>query len=151
MALRQLRTFDDEILRKKSRKVEKMDDKIIMLLEDMADTMYAAENGGGLSACQVGVLKRVVVIDIEDGLIELINPEIVHQAGEQIVEEGCLSFPDVWGMVKRPSKITVRALNREGKEIEIQAKGLLAQCISHEIDHLDGIVFTSKVIKYITD
>lgn len=104
MAIRKIRTFDDEILRKKSKYVENVDNKIREILNDMAETMYNTPNGGGLAACQVGVLKRLVVIDLGEGLIKLVNPEIIKQEGEQIVVEGCLSFPEVWGKLKRPKK-----------------------------------------------
>ncbi|MCC0639868.1 MULTISPECIES: peptide deformylase [unclassified Clostridioides] len=147
MALREIRTFDDEILRKKSKNVEKVDNKIRDLLNDMAETMYNTPNGGGLAGCQVGILKRLVVIDLGEGLIKLVNPEIIKEEGEQIVVEGCLSFPDVWGKLKRPKKVTVQALNENGEKIIIKGSGLMAKCLCHEIDHLDGIVFTDKIIE----
>ena len=109
--------------------------------------MYHAE-GGGLAACQVGILKRLVVIDIGEGLLKLVNPEFVLQEGEQIVEEGCLSFPDVWGRLKRPERVVVRALDENGKEITVEGTGLLAKCLCHELDHLDGIVFKDKIIEF---
>lgn len=147
MALREIRTFDDEILRKKSKNVEKVDNKIRDLLNDMAETMYNTPNGGGLAGCQVGILKRLVVIDLGEGLIKLVNPEIIKEEGEQIVVEGCLSFPDVWGKLKRPKKVTVQALNENGEKITIKGSGLMARCLCHEIDHLNGIVFTDKIIE----
>ncbi|MCC0632301.1 peptide deformylase [Clostridioides sp. ZZV15-6388] len=147
MALREIRTFDDEILRKKSKNVEKVDNKIRDLLNDMAETMYNTPNGGGLAGCQVGILKRLVVIDLGEGLIKLVNPEIIKEEGEQIVVEGCLSFPDVWGKLKRPKKVTVQALNENGEKITIKGSGLMAKCLCHEIDHLNGIVFTDKLIE----
>ncbi|MGX9757013.1 peptide deformylase [Clostridioides difficile] len=147
MALREIRTFDDEILRKKSKKVEKVDNKVRDLLNDMAETMYNTPNGGGLAGCQVGILKRLVVIDLGEGLIKLVNPEIIKEEGEQIVVEGCLSFPDVWGKLKRPKKVTVQALNENGEKIIIKGSGFMAKCLCHEIDHLDGIVFTDKIIE----
>ncbi|MCC0637505.1 peptide deformylase [Clostridioides sp. ES-S-0001-02] len=147
MALREIRTFDDEILRKKSKNVEKVDNKIRDLLNDMAETMYNTPNGGGLAGCQVGILKRLVVIDLGEGLIKLVNPEIIKEEGEQIVVEGCLSFPDVWGKLKRPKKVTVQALNENGEKIIIKGSGLMAKCLCHEIDHLEGIVFTDKIIE----
>lgn len=149
MAIREIRKYPDEILQKKSRKVEVIDDRIKQILQDMAETMYRTENGGGLSACQIGILKRLVVIDVGEGLLKLVNPEIVKEEGEQIVIEGCLSFPDVWGRVKRPYKVTVKALDENGKEITIKATKLLAQCLSHEIDHLEGKIFTDKIIEYV--
>ena len=141
---------DNETLRKKSREVEKIDERIITLLDDMAETMYDA-NGVGLAAPQVGVLKRVVVIDVGDGLIELINPVITYKKGEQINAEGCLSVPGKSGTVSRPEKVKVRALNRHGEEINIDADGLLAIALCHEIDHLSGTLYIDNVIAYIED
>lgn len=147
MAIRIIRLEKDEILRKKSREVEVIDDKIQTLIDDMIDTMYKY-NGVGLSAVQVGVLKRIVVIDIEDdtGVKVLINPKILKSKGEHEVEEGCLSFPNQYAKLVRPKEVTVEALDRDGKKITIKAKDLLAQAICHELDHLDGIVFTDKMI-----
>ena len=147
MAIRIIRLEKDEILRKKSREVEVIDDKIQTLIDDMIDTMYKY-NGVGLSAVQVGVLKRIVVIDIEDdtGVKVLINPKILKTKGEHEVEEGCLSFPNQYAKLVRPKEVTVEALDRDGKKITIKAKDLLAQAICHELDHLDGIVFTDKMI-----
>lgn len=147
MALREIRTFDDELLRKKSREVREVTDRVRTLLDDMAETMYHAE-GGGLAACQIGILKRLVVIDVGEGLIKLVNPEFVLREGEQIVEEGCLSFPDVWGKLKRPERVIVRALDENGEEITVEGTGLLAKCLCHELDHLDGIVFKDKLIEF---
>lgn len=147
MAIRNLRYEKDEILKKKSREVEKIDEKIQILIDDMIDTMYKY-NGVGLSAVQVGILKRVVVIDIEDGngVIILINPKITKTKGEQEVEEGCLSFPNQYAKMTRPKEVTVEALDRNGKKVIIKAKDLLAQAIAHECDHLEGIVFVDKMI-----
>lgn len=145
MAVREIRKDGDEILRKVSRKVDVIDDRILTLLDDMKDTMHKAE-GVGLAAPQVGVLRRVVVIDIGEGLIELINPVIVYESGEQIEEEGCLSIPGIRGEVKRPAKVIVRALNRKGETFEMTGKELLAIAFCHEIDHLNGILFTDKAI-----
>lgn len=147
MAIRIIRLEKDEILRKKSREVEKIDDKIQTLIDDMIDTMYKY-NGVGLSAVQVGVLKRVVVIDIDDdtGVKVLINPKITKVKGEHEVEEGCLSFPNQYAKLIRPKEVTVEALDRDGKKIIIKAKDLLAQAIAHELDHLDGVVFTDKML-----
>lgn len=141
MAIRQIVT-DEEFLRKKCKPVEKFDSKLWVLLDDMAETMYKA-NGVGLAAIQVGVLRRVVVVDIDDenGLIELVNPEIVKTSGEQDGQEGCLSFPKKYGDVKRPNKVTVRAFDRFGKQFEITGQALLARAFCHETDHLDGKVF----------
>ena len=147
MAIRNLRYEKDEILRKKSREVDVIDEKIQTLIDDMIETMYKY-NGVGLSAVQVGILKRVVVIDIDDGtgVKVLINPKIVKTKGEQEVEEGCLSFPNQYAKMIRPKEVTVEALDRNSKKITIKAKDLLAQAIAHECDHLDGIVFVDKMI-----
>ena len=145
MAVRVIRKDSDEILRKISKKVENIDGRIITLLDDMAETMKDAE-GVGLAAPQVGVLRRVVVIDIGDGLIELINPILVYEKGEQVKEEGCLSIPGKSGTVKRPEKVIVRAQNRKGEIFEITGNELLAVALCHEIDHLNGILFTDKAL-----
>ena len=116
----------------------------------MVETMYNAD-GVGLAAPQVGVLRRVVVIDIGEGVIELINPELIETEGEQIGPEGCLSVPGVTGEVERPLKVKVKALNRKGEEFIIEGEGLLARALCHEIDHLDGIIFTDKVIRYLDE
>jgi len=149
MALRQIRLSDDELLRKKSRVVEVVDNKVRQLLDDMAETMYNTGNGGGLAAPQVGILKRLVVIDMGQGLIKLVNPKIISQEGNQEVIEGCLSIPNTFGKLIRPSKVTIEALNENGKAIELTATGDLAKCFCHEIDHLDGILFTDLVTEYI--
>ena len=147
MALRNIMNYKtDEILRKKSRNVNLIDNKILTLLEDMAETMYHA-NGAGLAAPQVGILKRLVVIDVGMGLIKLINPVIIKSYGEQLESEGCLSIPGIFGIVKRPEKVIVRALNENGQAIELEGTGLLARAFCHEIDHLDGVLFIDKVIK----
>jgi peptide deformylase len=150
MAIRIIRKDGDEILRKKAKAVEKINDKIITLLEDMAETMYKA-NGVGLAAPQVGILKRIVVIDIGEGIIELINPEIVEQSGEQFEVEGCLSLPGIYGEVKRPAKVKVEAFNSKGERISVEGTGLLAIAMCHEIDHLDGILFKDKAIRFLDD
>ncbi|MBZ9691931.1 MULTISPECIES: peptide deformylase [unclassified Clostridium] len=149
MALRQIRLYDDPILRKKSKEVEVVDDKIRDILNDMAETMYNTENGAGLAAPQVGMLKRLVVIDMWQGLIKLINPKIIKKEGSQEVIEGCLSNPNVFGKLKRPYKVIIEALNENGEEIQLTGTGDLAKCFCHEIDHLDGILFTDLVIEYI--
>ena len=147
MAIRSIREEGDEILRKQSREVEKVDDKIRELLDDMVETMHKY-NGVGLAAVQVGILKRVIVIDLYDdkGPIKLINPVIIKEKGEQEVEEGCLSFPNKFAKMIRPKEVTVEALDENGKKIKIQGKDLLAQALAHEIDHLNGIVFIDKMI-----
>lgn len=150
MAIRNIRKEGDEILRKRAREVTEINDNILILLDDMADTMYEA-NGAGLAAPQVGVLRRVVVIDIGEGLVELINPVIKEQSGKQITLEGCLSIPGVWGEVERPAKVVVEALNRHGENITIEGEGFMAQALCHEIDHLDGILFTDKAIRFIDE
>lgn len=148
MAIRNIRKDGDEILRKKSKEVDEINEKINILLKDMADTLYKAD-GVGLAATQVGVLKRVVVIDVGDGLLELINPVFKSQTGQQCMAEGCLSVPGVYGEVNRPSHVIVEALNAKGNKIEIEGEGLLAVALCHEIDHLDGILFKDKAIRFL--
>lgn len=150
MAIREIRKDGDEVLRKICRKVDVIDDRILTLLDDMRETMYKAE-GVGIAASQVGVLRRVVVIDIGDGPIELINPVIVYENGEQVEEEGCLSVPKVRGRVKRPAKVIVRAMNRKGETFEMEGTELLAIAFSHEIDHLNGVLFIDKAIDKVSD
>ncbi len=148
MALRNIRKLGDDILRKKCRQVETIDERILTLLDDMAETMYNA-GGVGLAAPQIGILKRIVVIDVGEGLIELINPEITDVEGNIKDVEGCLSVPGKCGYVVRPEKVTVTALNRDGDKITISGEGLLAKAFCHELDHLDGIVFVDKVTEFI--
>ena len=145
MALRNIVKVGDSILDKKSRTVEKFDEKLSMLIDDMLETMYK-ENGVGLAAVQVGMLKRVVVIDVGDGPMELVNPEITLAGGEQREQEGCLSLPGKYGTTVRPMKVQVKAQNREGKWQVFTGEGLKARAFCHELDHLDGVLFTSKVI-----
>lgn len=147
MAIRNLRLEGDEILNKKSREVEVIDDKLQILIDDMIETMHKY-NGVGLAAVQVGVLKRVVVIDIYDdkGPITLINPIILKTKGEREVEEGCLSFPNKFAKVIRPEEVIAEYTDRKGKRVKIKAKDLLAQAICHELDHLDGEVFIGKIL-----
>ena len=142
MALRNIVKEGDDILNKKCRPVQKFDKKLAILLEDMAETMRNA-NGVGLAAPQVGILRRVVVIDIGEVLIELVNPKIIAFSGEQEGSEGCLSFPGQWGIVKRPNYVKVKAQDRNGEEFTIEGKELLARAFCHELDHLDGVVFKS--------
>ncbi len=137
---------NEEFLRKKSREVTEITPRIITLLDDMIDTMRSA-NGCGLAAVQVGVLRRIVVIETEEGLFELINPVIIKKSGSQEGAEGCLSLPGKWGLTKRPNRVTVRAMDRNGDTFELTGEGLLAKAICHEVDHLDGILYTDKVIK----
>lgn len=141
---------EDDVLRKRARRVDKFDKRLRTLLDDMAQTMYKAD-GVGLAAPQVGILKRAVVVDVGDGLIELVNPEILKQEGGVVGVEGCLSVPGRRGTVERPERVLVRAQNRDGKTIELEAEGLLAVALCHEIDHLDGIVYVDKMIEDVTD
>ncbi len=146
MALRNIMNYQtDDILRKRARVVESINSRILTLLEDMAETMYHAD-GAGLAAPQVGILRRLVVIDIGTGLIKLINPVIVEADGEQQELEGCLSIPGIYGKVKRPAKIVVRALDENGELFDLEGTELLARALCHEIDHLDGVLFIDKVI-----
>ncbi len=146
MAIRNLRYGDDEILTKRAREIEVIDDKIKTLAQDMLDTMHKYE-GVGLAGPQVGILKRIIVIDLyeENTQYVLINPVIKKAKGEQIVDEGCLSFPNQYGKVKRPKVVVVEALDLNGKKVKAEGKDLLAQALSHEIDHLNGEVFIHKV------
>lgn len=145
MAIRELRFNGDEILRKVSRPVTDFNEKLWELLGDMADTMHK-EQGVGLAAPQIGILRRVVVIDVGEGVIELINPEIVKQKGSQIGSEGCLSFPGEYGTVKRPNKVRVKAQDRHGEVFQMEGTELLARAFCHEIDHLDGKLYVDFVI-----
>ena len=145
MALRNIVKLGDPVLNKTSRKVEKFDEKLAILLDDMLETMYHA-NGVGRAAVQVGMLKRVVVIDIGDGPMELVNPEITMKEGEQRGSEGCLSLPGKYGVTVRPMKVQVKAQDRNGKWQVFTGEGLKARAFCHEIDHLDGILFTSHVV-----
>ena len=147
MAIRIVRENGDEVLRKKSKEVEEVNDKIRELLDDMVETMHKY-NGVGLAAPQIGILKRMLVIDLYDdkGPIKIINPKIIKEKGTQEVEEGCLSFPNQYAKIVRPEEIVIEALNENGEKVKIKAKDLLAQAISHEIDHLDGILFVDKII-----
>ena len=147
MAIRQIRLEKDEILRKKSREVEDVDDRKRQLLDDMIDTMHEY-NGVGLAGPQVGILKRVIVIDIDDGKgpIVLINPVILETKGTREVEEGCLSFPNKFAKVVRPEEVVAEYTNREGKRVKVKAKELLAQAICHEVDHLEGEVLVDKMV-----
>ncbi|MBQ9518215.1 MAG: peptide deformylase [Eubacterium sp.] len=146
MALRNIVKVGDPILAKKSRKVEKFDDRLAVLIDDMFDTMYDAE-GVGLAAVQVGMLRRVVVIDVGDGPIELVNPEITKAEGEQRESEGCLSLPGQYGVTVRPAKVQVKAQDRHGKWHIYTGEELKARCFCHELDHLEGILFTEKTVK----
>lgn len=146
MAKRTIRLSTDDVLRKRCKTVTKITPNIHMLLDDMADTMYAA-NGVGLAAPQVGILKRIVVIDIGEGLVELINPEIIETSGSQVGNEGCLSFPGYSAPVERPNYVKVKALDRNGDEIIVEGKELMARALCHETDHLDGVLYVDKAME----
>ena len=149
MALRQLRYEGDEILRKKCKKVEEVDDHIRMILDDMLDTLHNTEDGAAIAAPQIGILKRLVVIDMGTGIIKLVNPEIIEEKGIQECVEGCLSIPNKYGNTIRPKKVTIKALNENGEERILTGRGEMAKCFCHEIDHLDGILFIDKVTKWL--
>lgn len=144
MAIRMIRTMGEDILRKHCREVKEITPKIIELLDDMADTLYEAD-GVGLAAPQVGLLKRIVIIDIGEGLFELINPVILEKSGEQTGNEGCLSLPGKMGTVTRPNYVKVEATNRQGERYVIEGEELMARAICHELDHLDGILYADLV------
>ena len=140
----------DDILRKHARRVDKFDRRLAVLLDDMVDTMYQAD-GVGLAAPQVGILKRCVVIDVGEGLTELVNPEILWAEGEVVDVEGCLSVPGRRATVARPEKVRVHAQDRRGRHIEVEGEGLLARCLCHELDHLEGVLYVDKMIEDVTD
>ena len=144
MALRKIRVDDDPILRKVSRPVEQFDERLFVLLDDMKDTLRKA-GGIGLAAVQIGVLRRVVVIDFGEGVLELVNPEILDTRGEQCEEEACLSLPHKAGKTKRPLSVKVRAQNRNGNWVLYEGSELKARCFCHEIDHLDGKLYTDRL------
>ena len=151
MALLRILTLDhdEEALRRKSRPLEGVNERTRTLLDDLYETMQEA-NGVGLAAPQVGVLRRVVVIDVGEGRIDLVNPEIIAVEGEQEDREGCLSVPEECGIVSRPMKVTVKALNRDGKPFTMTGEGLLARAFCHEIDHLDGVLYVDKASRMLT-
>jgi len=146
MALRNIRQYGDDVLRKKCRKVDEIDNRLLTLIEDMKETMYEAD-GVGLAAPQVGILKRLFVVDIGDGPLVFINPEIIETSGSQTDEEGCLSLPGETEEVMRPNYVKAKALNEKGEEFEIEAEELLARAILHEYDHLNGTLFIDRVKK----
>ncbi len=151
MAILNIITEEDPTLRRVSRRVDEITPRIIRLLDDMRDTLHKAQ-GAGLAAVQVGVLRRVVLVEIEDGkTIELINPEIIASSGKQNEIEGCLSLPHKWGVTDRPMSVTVRALDRNGNTFEMTGEGLLARAFCHELDHLDGKLFTDNAIEMIDE
>lgn len=141
---------NEEFLRKTSKEVTEITPRILTLMDDMVETMRHA-NGCGLAAVQVGVLRRIVVIETEEGLFEFINPKIVKTSGTQEGVEGCLSLPGKWGITKRPQAVTVRAFDRNGKEFEVTGYDLLAKAMCHELDHLDGILYTDKIIRAVSE
>lgn len=146
MAIRNIVKVGDDVLRKHSRTVEKFDERLHILLDDMKETLYQA-NGVGLAAPQVGILRRVVVVDVGDGYIELVNPEIISRQGKQEEIEGCLSVPGRNGITERPMEVKVKAQDRNGNWCVYKGEGLKARCFCHEIDHLDGILFIDNMIK----
>ena len=151
MAKRKIIQYGDEILRRVCRPVDTITPQILTLLDDMAETMRA-DDGCGLAAPQVGILRRIVVIEVEEGhLIELINPKIIATAGQQEESEGCLSLPGQFGITRRPRHVTVRALDRNGKDFELSGSDLLARAICHELDHLDGKLFIDCAVRMLED
>ncbi len=145
MAILEIKEYGDPVLREKALPVKEITPEILNLIKDMVETMYTA-SGVGLAASQVGVSKRIILVDgEEDGLIVLINPMIIKSEGEVVEEEGCLSVPDIYSQVKRSSKVTVKALNENGDPIKITKEGLTARALQHEIDHLDGILFIDRI------
>ena len=150
MAIREIRKYDDPALYKVCRPVEKFDERLCELLDDMAETTYQA-NGVGLAAPQVGILRRVVVIDVGDGIIELVNPRILRTAGSETTSEGCLSFPGEYGLVERPTEVEIEAEDRHGKTFRMTGHDLLARAFCHETDHLDGKVFKTIAIEMLDE
>lgn len=145
MAERIIRTLGDAALRKACKAVSEVTSDTLRILDDMSETLNSASNGAALAAPQIGILKRIVVINSGKGIIELINPEIIEKSGGQLGAEACLSIPNIWGKVKRANYVKVKALNRAGKEFIIEGKEFMARCLQHEIDHLDGILFIDHV------
>ncbi|MDO8685377.1 MAG: peptide deformylase [Clostridiales bacterium] len=148
MGIRSIRRDGDEVLRKKSKEVDQINDRVKLLLRDMTDTMYRAD-GIGLAAPQVGVLKRIIVVDDGNGLLQLINPCIVEKSGEQTYTEGCLSVPGIFGEVDRPACVRVEAIAPDGGKVSVDGRELLAVILCHEIDHLDGILFKDKAKRFV--
>ena len=149
MAIRQIRYEGDDILRKKCKRVEEVNEHIRMLLDDMLDTLHNTKDGAAIAAPQVGIVQRLVVIDMGNGVIKLINPEIIEEKGIQECVEGCLSIPNKYGNTLRPKKVTIKALDENGKEITLTGRGEMAKCFCHEIDHLNGILFSDKVTSWL--
>ena len=149
MALRTIVLEGDDILNKKCRPVEKFDGRLEQMMDDLVETLAATENGVGLAAPQVGILRRFVVINVGEGPIELVNPTIIAQEGEQEAVEGCLSCPGEYGVTKRPMSVTVQAQDRKGNTFTVSGEGLLARALCHELDHLDGILFKAKASRMV--
>ncbi|MDF2670090.1 MAG: peptide deformylase [Paenibacillus sp.] len=145
MSVKPILPFGEPILRKKAKPVDSITPKLLKLLDDMAETLYAEEGRAGLAAPQIGILRRAIVMDCGEGLIELINPMIIEASGEQFGPEACLSLPGYSGNVERFNYVKVRTLTREGRIVELEGEGFLARCMQHEIDHLDGILFVDHV------
>ncbi len=150
MAIRNILNQDEELLHKKSRLVTEFNERLWQLLDDMAETMHKAD-GVGLAAPQVGVLRRLFIMDFGDGVIEVINPEYIKKKGKQEDVEGCLSCPGEYGITRRPAYVKIKAQDRFGKQITVEGDGLKARCICHESDHLDGIIFKQHVIRMLDD
>jgi peptide deformylase len=152
LAIRKIVMYPAEVLEKKCRPVVKFDKKLAKLLDDMYDTMIE-HDGVGLAAPQIGIDERIAIVDIDDelGTIEMINPHIINTSGEQTGPEGCLSFPDLFGEVTRPNYVKIEAFDRKGRKFTLEAEEFLARAIQHEIDHLDGVLFTSKVSRYLEE
>lgn len=146
MAVYQILTIGDPLLRERSKEITKFNANLEKLLTNMADTMYDAE-GVGLAAPQIGVLKRAIVVDVGEGLIEIVNPKVVEREGEEDAQEGCLSVPERQGVVQRSKRVKVKGRDRHGQEIIVEGEGLLARALQHEIDHLDGILFVDRIIE----
>lgn len=145
MSVKQILPFGDAILRKTAKPVTELNERTIKQLNDLGETLYAEEGRAGLAAPQVGILRRMIVMDCGEGLMELINPEIIEMEGEQTGTEACLSFPGYYGYVKRANRVKVRTLTRSGETIILEGEGYLARCMQHEIDHLNGVLFVDHV------
>ena len=145
MAVKEILLFGDPILRKTAKPVGELNDRVLKMLDDLTDTLYAKEGRAGLAAPQIGYLRRLAVLDCGEGLIELINPEIVEMEGEQTGAEACLSFPGYYGIVRRAQKVKVKSMSRRGETVFLEAEGYAARCMQHEIDHLNGVLFVDHV------
>lgn len=145
MSVKAILPFGDPLLRKTAKPVEELSPRVLKILDDLAETLYAADGRAGLAAPQIGILRRLIVMDCGEGLLELINPEILEMSGEQAGPEGCLSYPGFYGIVRRADWVKVRTLNRSGEAVVLEAEGYLARCIQHEVDHLNGVLFIDHV------